>query len=575
MAYTPKFQEILDKVSKMQDEGFPLEEIQDFFKESVKNLGPYERLNNLYRIRPKRPIPGQKSRMQFFCMNKMQKTFFQNHTGRDLVLKMRQGGVTTLSCLVALDKALWEEGTNSAIMAHVRDNVKKFFKITKSAFDWFRRDWGELYPVSSSVDNVNELHIAETGSSLTVCTETKGLTLDFLHISEACFVEDSRISESIESVPLSGWVVMESTPNTASGMFYDLWEEWRKGQSKSFTGHFFEWWYQYPEEEDMERLIPDGTVHYTDKESNLKKLHNLNQEHILWRRLKISEAGGDEDEFMRKYPEDAMTCFLSGSRSVFSAAIINSLLRNEREPSFYGRLVLHGKQIEFQLENPGKKEDFHGLRIWEKPKQTHSYAIGADVSEGINQDASCAQVVDCTTGLLVANYHSSSVDADNYAAELYKLALFYNNAYICPEVNNQGHVVISHLSGQLGGLAYNRIYKREGFDEFLRKKTKVLGFKTTVQTKWRLIENLKSALRDGDFLIYDRQTILELNNFIRDEKSGKMGAQGSAQDDRVMALALACEQYKIIKDRLDKEDNDVDTGTSYAPRYDPMTGFPI
>ena len=340
MSFTPAFQKFYDELQSKITSNATSSYIEGFFAEKCIEMGAKERLNNLYRIRPKRPVPGEISRLQFFTMNKMQETFWDNRTNRDLILKMRQGGVTTLSCLIGLDKALWEPGTHSAIMAHVRDNVKKFFRISKTAFTQFQKDWGSFYPVTNTRDNVSELGIKETGSELIVCTESKGLTLDFLHISEAAFVEDSRISESVESVPLSCQVIMETTPDIAAGMFYDLWDLYHKGDPCLYKAHFFPWWFQYPEVEDIPHLIPTKDFKYSDKEEILVKEHDLTKEHILWRRLKISESGGDEGEFLRKYPEDPITCFLSGSHSVFSPEVLVALWKNERIPAFIGDLIL-------------------------------------------------------------------------------------------------------------------------------------------------------------------------------------------------------------------------------------------
>jgi hypothetical protein len=237
--------------------------------------------------------------------------------------------------------ALFNFGVNTAIMAHVRDNVKKFFKIVKLAFRWFQRDWGDFYPVTNTVDNVTELQIKETGSTLAICTEAKGLTLDFLHISEASFVEDERISESLDAVPTSGWIILETTPNTASGMFYDIWDNVQRGNLSSFRCHFFPWWFHYPEEEDFKFLNKDPEkFQLSDKESALAGINQLSDEHILWRRLKITECGGDEGEFCRKYPEDPMSCFLAGSKSVFSDGIIARLFKNQKPPAFVGDLFV-------------------------------------------------------------------------------------------------------------------------------------------------------------------------------------------------------------------------------------------
>jgi hypothetical protein len=212
-----------------------------------------------------------------------------------------------------------------------------------------------------------------------------------------------------------------------------------------------------------------------------------------------------------------------------------------------------------------------GLRVWEKPKEFHSYAIGVDVAEGVGGDASVAQVLDCTIGKHVACFWSNSIDIDTYSAELYKLGHWYNKAQLCIEQNNHGNGVIAHLGAAAGGLAYPNLYKRRVYDEYTQKQTKQIGFKTTSATKPRIIENLKSALRDGDIITSDKQTILELCNFVRDAKTGKMGASGSGKDDRVIGLALAWEAGRIIKEAAEYTDKE----RFVQQQYDPMTGFPI
>lgn len=326
------------KVEAMSEKGYSVGDIQEFFKHSVKNLGPIERMQNMYRIRPKRAVVGETSRLQQMKPNRMQVDYLRKRTNRDLILKMRQGGVTTLSCIQATDSGVWEDSFQSAIMAHILPNVKGFLRIIKAAFNAYKADWGSLHEVTPIIDNVNELGIKETGSNIRVCTDAKGLTLDFLHISEACFVEDDRISEAVEAVPLTGQVIMESTPNIAAGMFYDMWSLRLKGEYCPYKDHFYPWWWHYPEEQDLEFLRAEDNFNYTDKEEVLIKAHNLTQKHILWRRMKIAEAGSDEAEFLRKYPEDPSTCFLYGSHSVFSIDALAHMFRSEKSPAFTGFL---------------------------------------------------------------------------------------------------------------------------------------------------------------------------------------------------------------------------------------------
>lgn len=215
--------------------------------------------------------------------------------------------------------------------------------------------------------------------------------------------------------------------------------------------------------------------------------------------------------------------------------------------------------------------DFCGLRVWQKPKEGSVYAIGVDVAEGVGGDASCISVIDCGTGLHVASYWSNLIDTDNFAVEIYKLGHWYNRASVCIEANNHGHSVISNLSGVVGGLAYPNLYKRIKYNEFTQKKTKVIGFDSKDNTKPFLIENLKSALKMGDLISFDRYTIQEFGSFVKDVKTGRLAAKGNSKDDRVMAIALAWEQARLIRE------GQKTTNESQLPtmQFDPQTGFPL
>jgi hypothetical protein len=227
-------------------------------------------------------------------------------------------------------------------------------------------------------------------------------------------------------------------------------------------------------------------------------------------------------------------------------------------------------QFEFKQREALNPDKWRGYRIWVKPKNFHVYAIGADVAEGVGRDASVAQVIDCNTGELVCNYWNDTADIDNFSAELFKLGHYYLRAHICIEQNNHGNGVIAHMGAAHGGLAYPNLYRRYVLDEYTQKRTRKIGFKTNQQTKPPIIENLKSALRDGELISYDRLTNLELMNFVRDER-GRMAAAGNAKDDRVMALALAWEQARILRDNQQHTRK----SESFTQEYDPSTGFPI
>jgi len=575
LSYTPKFQKLLDDIQALVDGGASEEDIQTKFYKGCLELGQEERLQNLYRIRSNTPIPGQTDRALNFTLNATQRYYYKRKTNRDLILKPRQVGFTTLACIMGLDQALFIPGIHYAIMADTKDHVKEYFQIVKFGFRWFKKDWGAFYPVQEEADNVNALKIGNTKSSLLVCTNTRGLSVDCLHIAEAAFCEDKDISDSLESVPLAGTIVLETTADTASGLFYNLWDRSQKDPAAMYTHHFFPWWIEYPKDQDLHAIKIPEVIDYTPREQELVNTYKLLPKHIAWRRLKISENNGNEDEFLRKYPEDPTTCFLSGAGSVFAPDVLANLWANEKSPSFTGDLQYDSNgKVEFLPRAAKDMETWCGYRIWTKPEGTHRYAIGADTSEGVGGDGSTFHVVDIDLGIHVATFWSNFIDPNNFAAELYKAGIYYNKAYIIPELNNTGHAVVTLLSGASGGLAYPNLFRRYEYDEFTQRKTKKIGFRTTAQTKPRIIQNLNGALRSGELRSYDRETILEMSAFVRDNRTGRMGAKGSSHDDRVMSLALAYEQVRIIKEGIKEGGFGGDT-SAYRVEYDPATGFPI
>jgi hypothetical protein len=114
-----------------------------------------------------------------------------------------------------------------------------------------------------------------------------------------------------------------------------------KGHTSLYKGHFFPWWYHYPEEQDLEFLQPTPEFRRNDKEMVLSKQHpELTDVHFVWRRLKVAESGGNEGEFQRKYPEDPATCFLYGSESIFPTEVLVALWKTEKAPPYVGDLTL-------------------------------------------------------------------------------------------------------------------------------------------------------------------------------------------------------------------------------------------
>ena len=190
------------------------------------------------------------------------------------------------------------------------------------------------------------------------------------------------------------------------------------------------------------------------------------------------------------------------------------------------------------------------LTVWRNPVGGRSYVAGVDTAEGLmHGDYSCIQMLDVRSGEQVAVWHGH-IPPDELAHEVFRMALWYNNALTCVESNNHGLTTIV----QLRHLGHPNLFRKRTLNRATEKVSMEFGWKTTRTTKPLLIDDLDMALRNDELTLFDRHTIAELRTYVRNER-GSMS--GSPFDDRVMALALANEmrQYAFMPEFTPKADD--------------------
>ena len=111
--------------------------------------------------------------------------------------------------------------------------------------------------------------------------------------------------------------------------------------------------------------------------------------------------------------------------------------------------------------------------------------------------------------------------------------MYYNKALLGVEANYSTYPV-----KRLEMLRYPKQYVREREDTFTHKIVQSFGFKTTKLTRPVLIAGLVEIVRETPEYIVDKETLLEMLTFVRNEK-GRPEAQAGAHDDCIMALGIA------------------------------------
>lgn len=178
-----------------------------------------------------------------------------------------------------------------------------------------------------------------------------------------------------------------------------------------------------------------------------------------------------------------------------------------RDPAYYS--VVDGKKFK--------------SRTW-----SNRYIIGADIAEGLAQgDYSAAYVLDRVSWEYVAQFHGHPSPLE-FAEILVMMALYYDEAWIMGEYNDQGPSVVPRI-GQL----YNRICPRpdiqSGDGDTQEGK---LWFYTTARSKKFLSDYLKEAIESKPRMMPFPRFYQEGERYVLDAR-GRIGADGKSSDPSI------------------------------------------
>lgn len=215
---------------------------------------PELRLETLYQIITKGD--SDDDLVVTFVPNIVQRQLVDQLWHRNLVLKARQRGITTLVAILWLDTALFSPGpVYCGIVAHEREAAEEIFR-TKVvfAYEHLPDELREKFPLEKKT--ATELVFGHNGATIRVATSMRSGTIHRLHVSELGkiaakypFKAKEVLTGSIPAVPTSGVLVVESTAEGQDGAFYDLAQiakatadSGRPLSEKDYRFHFFSWW---------------------------------------------------------------------------------------------------------------------------------------------------------------------------------------------------------------------------------------------------------------------------------------------------------------------------------------------
>lgn len=230
----------------------------DAAAELAKNLAdPMWRICSgaLYKIVVKKEGEAGEGLVMAFKPNRAQRRFISRLHHRNIILKARQLGFTTLIAIIWLDHALFNANVKCGIIAQDRETAESIFsEKVKFAYDNLPEALRAEMPMESCTKS--QIVFGHNKSIIRVATSVRGGTIHRLHISEfgkicAKFPDKAAevVTGSIPACPQSGVLVIESTAEGREGEFFTLTQrakalhEMRKVLTdKEYRFHFFPWW---------------------------------------------------------------------------------------------------------------------------------------------------------------------------------------------------------------------------------------------------------------------------------------------------------------------------------------------
>lgn len=455
-------------------------------------------------------------------LNPIQKKYCATRTARDVILKPRQIGFTTMELARDVHTFLTKPGARVVVVVQsLTDHtpLKQVSTAIRIMLEGLRAEGIDIPLRTESAsewvlaDRDSSLRIVEAGAS-EAAAEKKGRsgTITRLHLTETAFYEfaEQTLNALLECVPppeFGSEIVSESTANGAAGVFYQDYKAAKAGRS-SYKAHFFTW---LDQPEYRAALAPDEVIApETDREKQVVAA-GATPEQLKWYRQKVADKKS-QDLVDQEYPLDEETCWLVAGRTFFDVSKTKQLLAQTRLP---------------MLERSVGREGSYGtFKIWELPEVDVDYVMAIDPSEGVGGDPGAAPIRRRDTGELVGMLHGQFATHE-MARLAVEIAREYNEALIAVERNNHGHAV-------LDGILVHEKYRRT---KVFHDRDKRPGWVNSEVSRAKALGALHDAHFEGTWSSPDRATIAEMLVFVVN-KDGKPEAANGEHDDCVLAEAV-------------------------------------
>lgn len=357
-------------------------------------------------------------------------------------------------------------------------------------------------------------------------------------MDEAAFFpieEGYRAESSTRSTTATRWWI--STPNGASGVFYDLVSQDYSEEAVRITMH----WSSHPvKRRGLYTTNPNGSLKIIDENYN----YPPNYQFILDGRNRSPWY----DKECRRTPDPRSIAqeldidYIGSAVRAFPSHIVQTaIVRDAKAPFDRGdfRIDTHSGEFCGFDRDPGGR-----LRLWchldalLRPPEDN-YVIGCDVALGVRDSAgrgasnSVAQVYKRDTGEKYATFTAPGLDPKTFAKHVHALCLWFRSksntpAYLIWERNGPGRL----FGDEIHRLSFSNIYYHRLGSEVFRPGTvtRISGWVATKDSKVSLLGEYGRAVGTGEVCNRCRISIEEMKYFVI-LPNGSWAHQGSQRSD--------------------------------------------
>jgi hypothetical protein len=283
--------------------------------------------------------------------------------------------------------------------------------------------------------------------------------------------------------------------------------------------------------------MPYSGFKLTSEEEELKKLYNLTNDQLEWRRWCIrNNCQNNEEQFRQEYPSNPEEAFLSTGRCIFDKDAVIKRLQFVPKPIKQGYFVYDEEKARHNIMSDIRwVNDKKGcIKLYKLPNMPEftKYCIGGDTAGDTEGDEFSSDVLDAKSLEQVATL-TMQTDEGLYARQMYCLGMYYGWALMAIETNFS-----TYPQKKLEELGYPNFYVRETVDRFDKSITHQFGFNTNKKTKPLILANLVEHVREHTYIFNDEKTLRQMLTFVKKE-GGVQEAETGFHDDKVMSIAIA------------------------------------